>query len=285
MKKVIIYFIGVFFIPLFANAQFWEIGGMIGGSNYAGDLSPTPIVLKETHPAIGAFVRANVKKSLSFKGNLYYGVVSGTDENTTVEKNRRRNLNFRSSILEVGLNAELNLMPFETGSRKNKTAPYVFGGLAIFKFDPKAYFDTNPNDDTEGEYVRLQPLGTEGQGTTQFNDREKYSLTQVSIPFGMGLKHNFSGNWNVGLEAGLRKTFTDYIDDVSKTYVEYYILDQQGSELSPILADRTQEYDPTHNPENRTKLEERGNETTKDWYMFAGITVSYTIMPKYCFRF
>jgi hypothetical protein len=284
MKKILVYFIGVFFIPLFANAQFWEIGGMLGGSNYAGDLSPTPIVFKETHPAIGAFVRANVKKSLSIKANLYYGAVSGSDENTEVEKNRMRNLSFRSNLLEVGLNAEYNLLPFETGSRKFKTAPYIFAGLGIFRFDPRAYYDTNPNDEEDGNWVRLQPLGTEGQGTTQFNDRKKYSLTQVSIPFGIGLKHNFSGNWNVGLEAGWRKTFTDYIDDVSKTYVEYYILENQGSHLARELSDRTDEY-MEYDSEQRTHLEERGNETNKDWYMFAGITVSYTIMPHYCFRF
>ncbi|RYD82457.1 MAG: hypothetical protein EOP53_03665 [Sphingobacteriales bacterium] len=285
MKRLIIFFVGVFFIPLFANAQFWEIGGMIGGSNYAGDLSPTPIVFKETHPAIGAFVRANIKKSFSLKGNLYYGRVSGKDVNSDVEKRVNRNLSFRSNLLEVGLNGEYNILPFETGSRKNKSAPYVFAGLAIFKFDPRAYWDTNPDDDVDGEWVRLQPLGTEGQGTTQYNEREKYSLTQVSIPFGAGLKHNFAGNWNVGLEVGWRKTFTDYIDDVSMTYVEDYILKGQKSDLSALLSDRTQEVVPSFERSSRTSKEERGNDTNKDWYMFAGITISYTIMPHYCFRF
>jgi hypothetical protein len=40
----------------------------------------------------------------------------------------------------------------------------------------------------------------------------------VAIPFGIGAKMNVSKKVGIGLEWGPRKTFTDYLDDVSGTY-------------------------------------------------------------------
>lgn len=271
MKRLLFILTGAL-LPLFAQSQMWEIGVMLGASNYSGDLAPTPIVLNETHPAFGGFVRYNIKRDWTLKGNAYYGTISGSDKNATTEKSKIRNLSFKSNVLEIGANIEWNITGYEVGSRNNKFSPYVFTGLAIFKFDPEAY------DSSTKEWVRLQPLGTEGQGTTNYNDREKYGITQVSIPLGVGLKYNFKGNWTLGFELGTRKTFTDYLDDVSSTYVEPDVLRSQGAgELAVRMANRSgKKFDSTT---------ERGNATNKDWYMFTGLTLSYTLMPKKCYEF
>lgn len=274
MKKgLLLYAVGVL-LPLFAHSQAWEIGGMIGGSNYSGDLSPGPVVFSETGIAAGAIVRYNVNKFFTVKANAYYGSISGSDRNATTEKNRIRNLSFWSTILDVGANAELNLTGFQNGNRKYRTSPYLFTGLSVFQFNPEAKY--------QGNWVRLQPLGTEGQGTIRYNDREKYALTQVAIPIGVGLKHNFSGNWNVGLEFGMRKTFTDYLDDVSNTYVENDYLAAASGSLAAALSNRSGEMGQPH---NFTSKDLRGNPTNKDWYMFGGIIISYTIRPPMCYRF
>lgn len=285
MNKLKTLLIGVFLIPLFANAQFWEVGVMLGASNYAGDLSPDPVTISETNPAFGAIVRANIKPTFTLKGNAYYGKISGDDKNSSDPRNKRRNLNFRSNVLDIGINAEWNIFGFEAGGKKNRFTPYLFGGASVFHFNPEAYYDINPNDDVEGNWVRLQPLGTEGQGTTKYNDREKYALTQVSIPFGFGLKYNLGGPFNLGMEAGLRKTFTDYLDDVSTTYVENDILKSaHGVEsLSARLADRSE---PFGNFGSEYKGQyQRGNSSTMDWYGFVGVTFTYTILPQVCFKF
>lgn len=276
MKRVLTIMIGAL-LPLFVHSQAWEVGVMLGGSNYSGDLSPTPVVFKETNIAGGGFVKYNVNKTITFKGNAYYGTISGSDANAERQQNRERNLSFRSRVLEIGINGELNLHGYEVGSKRYRTAPYLFGGLAIFKFDPEAYFA-----DTK-EWIRLQPLGTEGQGTTLFNDRKKYALTQVCIPFGLGLKHNFIGNWTVGAELGWRKTFTDYLDDVSLTYVDYEYLARNSGELTARLSNRTGEVLSQRREFNDRNA--RGNSTNMDWYMFGGITLSYTLMPKKCYEF
>jgi opacity protein-like surface antigen len=278
MKKIAFLIIGAALLPLLSFSQNWEIGIMVGAANYAGDLSPQPVVLTESHPAGGAFLRYNVNKNFAIKGNAYYGTISGSDQNATTPRLYERNLSFRSHLLEVGATAEYNFGGYGVDGRNHRFAPYIFGGLAIFKFDPEAYLEDSK------EWVRLQPLGTEGQGTTKYNDRTKYSLTQVSIPLGAGVKWNFSGPWTLGFEAGSRKTFTDYIDDVSSSYVEYqYIYDNSGA-LAARMSNRTGEIPPYTRQELGPK-DSRGNPTNKDWYMFAGVTLSYTLTPKKCFEF
>jgi hypothetical protein len=282
MKKLLLLGVCLACMPLVSSAQFWEFGGMLGASNYSGDLSPTPVVMSETHPAVGGIVRYNVNRHFTMKGNIYYGTLSGSDENTDNPKNRARNLSFKTNLLEVGANAEINLTGFEAGSRDDRTSPYLFAGLCLFKFDPMAEY-TDPVT-RKTSWIRLQPLGTEGQGTTTFNERHKYPLTQVAIPFGAGFKHNFAGNWNFGMELGWRKTFTDYIDDVSLTYVPDYILRAQNGEYAANLSDRSGEL-TGDNSFSKTDLDPRGNPTNKDWYFFGGVTITYTILPHACYSF
>jgi hypothetical protein len=86
----------------------------------------------------------------------------------------------------------------------------------MFKFRPQAQYES-PNGSTR--WVDLQPLRTEGQGMMEYPDRKPYKLTQLEIPMGFGAKYYMSDNTYIGFEILHRKTFTDYIDDVSTTYV------------------------------------------------------------------
>lgn len=272
-KKISLLGIGVF-LPLFSFCQFWEFGVMGGVSNYMGDLSPTPVVIAETHAATGILIRANFTRYFTLKTNCYYGTISGDDRNASSDPIKlNRNLSFVSNILDVGANAEYNFSGYQANKNKYKASPYAFIGLSMFHFNPKA---TLPGGT---ELIALQPQGTEGQGTTLYNDREKYSLTEISVPFGVGAKVNFAHFMGFGVEAGLRKTFTDYLDDVSKTYVEKDILDRERTDnYAFLLSNKTG--DPTLASETM-----RGNPKTKDWYMFAGATLTFTILPPYCYKF
>jgi hypothetical protein len=273
MRKILITItIGVLFTPLFAFGQLWEVGVMLGGSTYSGDLTPGLVDMKQINPAGGVIIRANINKYITIKGNVYDGTISGDDRDATSQKDKLRNLNFKSNILDIGTNLEINLTGFKPNDRHFSTSPYLFIGLSVFKFDPQAY------DSASNKWVRLQPLGTEGEETPRYNDRKKYGLTQVSIPFGVGLKHNFSSRWNIGLEFGWRKTFTDYLDDVSNTYVEYDYLSRQNGPLAARMSNRSGKLD-------YTSKDLRGNSATDDWYMFGGVIISYSILPPACYRF
>jgi len=130
-------------------------------------------------------------------------------------------------------------------------------------------FFYNPRTDYEGDWYDLQPLGTEGQGTTGYPDRTPYSLTQLAIPFGVGFKFSLSKNASLGIEYGIRKTFTDYLDDVSTTYADTSGLKAENTRIAMLLSDRSGRYYP--------EGYNRGDENNKDWYTFLGVTLTFKI--------
>ena len=113
-------------------------------------------------------------------------------------------------------------------------SPYANVGIAGFHFNPRTFF--------RGEWYDLQPIGTEGQGINELDFREPYSLYEFAIPFGIGVKWAFSERWNLGLEYAARWTFTDYLDDVSRTYVDRNLLIEENGILAYQLSNRTGEY-------------------------------------------
>lgn len=269
-----------------------DAGIMIGASNYIGELSPT--ATSNYHFAFGLVGRYNINDHFSLKGSAFYGHISGADSLQTKQDLRNRNLSFKSFLFEFSAEVEWNLWAFDPVGRNGKKAftPFAFIGIGVYKYNPLAYF-ANPLTGKK-QWVELQPIGTEGQGTTQFQDRKKYALTQVSFPIGGGFKVRVARGWTLAVEYGLRKTYNDYLDDVSTTYVEPDILDQNYGTLkdggySSVLADRSSQevknsrtYDPL-----TFKGGTRGNPKTKDWYAYGGITITYTIFGNRvkCFKF
>ena len=167
--------------------------------------------------------------------------------------------------------------------RSSGTIPYLFAGISVFKYNPEAQFIYDPNSphltrpnssynllqDRDGDYVELQPLGTEGQETTEFNERKRYNLTQIGLPVGFGFKFKLSTQWTLGLEYGIRFTFTDYLDDVSTTYVEPTRIEGQYGPMAAAMADRS----PTLHLEN----DPRGDDARNDSYGILGLTMTYKI--------
>ena len=242
-------------LPFGLFAQNLELGLMAGVSNYQGDLAPSSVAVSvgQTHAAYGGFIRYNVNPFVSAKFNTYYGTISGDD----AKSERPRNLSFRSDVLEFGLTGEFNILGYEPYNLQRVFTPYVFAGIAYYRFNPKAL-----HNDT---YVELQPLGTEGQGLD--GQDPKYKLGQFSIPIGAGVKYAINDKWNIGLEFGTRKTFTDHLDDVGGHYYDNEALLAGNGELAAILANRS-----GSDIEAGTR---RGNPDKLDWYFMGGLTISY----------
>lgn len=275
MRKVALLLIFIA-ISSFSKAQYWEVGLFGGTSLYSGDLTETGLDFKEIHPATGCIVRYNVTQWFTVKSNVYYGTISGNDANAKSYSNRLRNLSFTSSLLDIGLQSEINLRGYKSGHPRYNNSPYLFFGFSIYRFNPKASID--------GKTYALQPLCTEGQGTTRYNVRQKYSLTQICVPIGGGWKYALNRYWNLGFECGVRSTFTDYLDDVSKTYVEADIIQSAKGDIAVKLANRTGEFLKSE-PIDYTSADDRGDPSKNDWYLFTGFTVSYSILPNACYRF
>lgn len=268
MKSVL----SVVFIFLLATtgiqAQKVAIGIFGGVSNYLGDLSDD-IVIKETHPAAGFFFKYNANNFLTFRLGLNTATISGKDENFAPgTAARMRNLSFKTHILEASLIMEINLTGYNVEDRR--FSPYIFGGIAGYNFNPKALY--------QGEWVELQPLSTEGQETLAFPERKQYSLYHYSVPVGLGFKIGMGSGVTFALEAGVRKTFTDYLDDVSLTYVDANSLILEKGELAYRLSNRTGEVNPPdYVPLDLGNDDSRGDSNPEDWYGFAGFTISYTL--------
>lgn len=250
--------------PISLKVSSAEIGIFLGGSYYIGDLNPVGHFNRFTRPAAGGLYRMNFNSRLSAKAIGSFGIIEADDSFSLSESHRNRNLNFKSKITEFAVEGEFNFLPFKTGNKKLAiTSPYIFAGMAVYHYSPTGYYN--------GSWHNLQPLGTEGQGTT-FGPSRSYSLTQFSIPFGVGFKVNTAKRVGINFEWGLRKTFNDYLDDVSGTYVDPLLLASEKGPVAAALSDKSLTKEGGSNVGRQ-----RGNSYTKDWYSFAGVIITFKL--------
>ena len=184
-----------------------------------------------------------------------------------------RNLSFNSKVWEVTLQGDFNFFRFMPGEPQYSFTPYITFGAGIFSYDPYAYL--------RGEKVFLRPLGTEGQGSSLYPDRKKYSAMAISIPFGGGIKYSFNERINIGFEVLHRFTNTDYLDDVSTTYVDpaAFPLNPDGSTSNAqLLSDRSFELgEPIGIPGRQ-----RGNSKQKDQFVTAMVHITFNLQSYKC---
>ena len=173
---------------------------------------------------------------------------------------KQRNLSFSTSIKEAYLGLEITILDMSVG----RFTPYIYGGVAVFHFNPWTL-------DKNGVKTFLKPLSTEGQGIAQYPEQQPYKLTQLSIPVGVGAKFAVSDNFSIGIEFNQRKTFTDYIDDVSSNYVDVNVLRQARGEKAVELSFRENEI-PIGRLQYPGHGEQRGTPSQMDWYYFFGLT-------------
>jgi hypothetical protein len=246
------------------SQQRFHITAFGGFANYQGDLQTRPVTLDQSNGAFGVGAKYDLTPHFSLRSGFVFSNLSADDKRNTGLL-QARNLNFRSRIAELNLLLEYNLFDLS----EKKWSPYAFGGIAVFRFNPFTY-------DTSGYKVFLQPLSTEGQGLAEYPDREKYRLTQLAIPFGGGIKLRVTDNAVISFEMGLRKLFTDYLDDLSTTYVDPVILAQHKGLKAVEMSYRGGEL-KDGNQNYPADGEVRGGSKYKDWYYFSGITLAIGI--------
>lgn len=247
------------------RAQTNEVGITGGTLFYIGDLNPTKHYPKDTRLGGGLVFRHNITDRLALRLQGLYGNLQAYDSNSSDSLQVLRNLHFRSRLFELSGLFEINFFQYRTYKGGRKWTPFMFAGLGYFRANPQAQLDDTWYD--------LQPLGTEGQGTSVRPGSETYKVDQFCIPFGAGLKFNL-GRIDVQVEYGLRRTYTDYIDDVSGTYVDNDILAFENGPLSAALADRSGlNAIPGFSNAGRA----RGDSNTRDWYNYTGLSITYVI--------
>ena len=230
-----------------------------GTANYFGDLQSKRFTFQQAKLAIGVGLSYDVSEKVFLRTGFTYGSVAANDKfnpPTAV-----RNLNFTSSVSELNLMGGYYLLdPYQ-----NSINPYIFAGIAAYHFNPYT-------KDTSGTKIFLQPLSTEGQGFYQ--NRKAYALNQFAIPFGAGATLALSDNIHIGIEVGWRKLFTDYLDDVSTTYIDPNLLLANRGPKTLELAYRGNEL-KNGNPYPLGEI--RGGAKYKDWYYFTMFTTSFKL--------
>lgn len=236
------------------DKQYKAVGIAISSLNYFGDLSPlnraASTDISFTRPAIGAFYTHRFGPRYTIRAMFNYGTLRGDDFESADpnDENARyryvRNLQFRNRIKELTVTAVVDLYKNESSylSRVQFT-PYIYAGVSVFHHNPQALVNPDSNLPEAGQWVDLQPLGTEGQYAdlreTDANfGLEPYSKIQIAIPAGIGIRYRLNQVMDISFETGFRYLFTDYIDDVSQNYVDLNLLD---SELARELSDRSRE--------------------------------------------
>lgn len=204
-----------------ASAGASQFLGDLGGRNQIGSDYFFDLDAASTRYVVNVGMRYKLSEYFAARTHLSFGEVYGDDEYTQEPWRNNRNLHFRSPVFEWSVTMEGSFMRESTGSRykirrvrgrgKKGSQVYVYGfvGVGLMYMDPHAKY--------EGTWHALRPLRTEGQDFVP--GRTQYSNWQFVIPFGIGMKYAIDKRSSIGIEYGLRKTFTDYMDDVSTSYV------------------------------------------------------------------
>lgn len=238
-----------------------------GGMFYIGDLNnQTLFSMPRWGASVGLHTRLDNRWALRFEAT--YGLIQ-CDKDYLV----RRNLSFRSNILEGAAMVEFNFRPFGPGATESKWSPYIFCGLGFFHFNPEgSYVDSHGNV----QWVHLQPLRTEGQGTSAYPDRAPYKRLGFCMPFGVGVKWRLCKEVTLTAEYGFHKTWTDYLDDVSTTYAGAAVLESEvdNGDLAARMADRSAEVVPGYVNAQGIK---RGDDSLDDWYSYLRVSVGINL--------
>lgn len=264
----------VFFAQSQAIVQEGEIGIGFGAGQYFGDLN-TRSRLNTPKIAATAFFRKNFGNYIAVRASASFAQLGYSDiYNTHNAFMQQRNLSFNSNIWEIALQGDFNFFRFMPGEPGYNFTPYITFGIGTFSYDPFAILNNQ-------KYF-LRTLGTEGQGNVLYPDRKTYNSMSYSIPFGAGFKYSINEKVNLGVEIVHRFTGTDYLDDISTTYVNPSIFLDPAGLLPPkpgyYLYDRSYE---TGEPIG-TIGRQRGISTQKDQFATFMVYLTFNLQKYRC---
>lgn len=257
-----------------ASAQFSEVqegqfGFTLGAAHYFGDLNNRGAI-NRPKIAIGGFFRKQFGSYTGLRISAHYAQLGYSDIYSKNDYQKRRNLSFNTNIWELALQGDFNFFKYVPGDPNYSFTPYVTLGVGVFSYDPYAYY--------QGEKIFLRPLNTEGQ--TFYQNRKAYGTMAICFPIGIGFKYSINQNLNFSFEIAHRFTTTDYLDDVSSTYIgiDKFPSPNGVPSIAAIMQDRSFETGEPIGVEGR----QRGWSKQKDQYIIAEVGLSFNLSSYRC---
>lgn len=241
-----------------------SIGIYAGMINYQGDLNPHSFTFKNSNFATGILLRKPLNRWFTLRAGANFGRIEAADARNR-DYLKPRNLSFFNSIEEVYGALEITILDFSN----SRFTPFAYGGFGIFHADPWTY-------DNSGVKTFLRPLSTEGQGLAQYPKQRPYGPVQPVFAFGGGARFAINDALNLSIGFHQRKTFFDYIDDVSSHFVDHDILLAAKGPKAIELSYRGDEL-PGGIQTYPNRGEQRGTPSEMDWYYFLGVTLEVKV--------
>lgn len=277
MKKIILFLILAIAFSFKVNAQMAEYQyvqegefGITGGvAHYFGDLNNRGAI-NRPKIALGAFFRKQFGNYTALRITGNFAQLGYSDKYSKNEFQQRRNLSFNTNIFEIAARGDFNFFKFIPTDPSHSFTPYATIGVGIFSYDPYAFYN--------GQKIYLRPLNTEGE--TFYKGRKAYGAMAICFPIGFGIKYAITEKVNISCEAAYRFTTTDYIDDVSTTYIgiDKFPSPNGGKSVAAIMQDRSFETGTPIGIEGR----QRGFSKQKDSYAILEVGISFNITSYRC---
>lgn len=267
LVALIVLAFGQFLAPKAAHSQIIEVGGSVGLSYYMGDINPSK-PLNQSQLGWGALVRFYNDTRWAFRLAYSNLQLNGSDKSSGYRP--ERGLSFNTNVHDVALIAEFNFLDYFTGSKRHGLSPYLFGGLSVLNFNPKA-------DDGKALCNVLTDVNgynqENGTPTNNIDDgTDKYSKVAVSIPFGIGVKYSLGNRIGAAIEWRWDYAFTDWLDDCHAYYPTY---DNKNNPYVQYSDPTGFTDDPDHPGSNGRQYIQRGNKYDKDWYGYLNFSLVY----------
>ncbi len=253
----------------YESVQEGEYGITGGAAHYFGDLNNRGAI-NRPKIALGAFFRKQFSNYTALRLTAHFAQLGYSDQYSENEYQRRRNLSFNTNIFEIAIRGDFNFFKFIPTDPNHAFTPYATIGVGVFSYDPYAYLN--------GQKYYLRPLDTEGE--TFYKGRKAYGTMALCVPIGLGVKYAITSKINISGEIAYRFTTTDYIDDVSTTYVgaDKFPSVNGSPSVASLLQDRSYETGTPIGDEGR----QRGFSKQKDAYAIAEIGLSFNILSYRC---
>ena len=251
------------------DLQQGQFGFTLGAAHYFGDLN-NRAAINRPKIAIGGFFRKQFGNYTGVRIAAHYLQLGYSDVYSKNDYQKSRNLSFNSNVWEIALQGDFNFFKYIPNDPDYNFTPYITFGVGIFNYDPYAFY--------QGQKVFLRPLNTEGE--TFYQNRKAYGTMAICFPIGIGVKYSLTDKLNLTFEIAHRFTTTDYLDDVSTTYIgiDKFPSPNGVPSLASIMQDRSFETGEPIGVEGR----QRGWSKQKDQYIIAEVGLSFNLSTYQC---